>query len=76
MESHPKAETLFDLKNFLDPSRVLKGFSQARKILKELKPDVVFSKGGFCYGSCCDQAKRLKIPALDPRVRHDSRSCQ
>ena len=45
--SSGKLRRYFDLKNFSDPFRVLKGFSQARKILKELKPDVVFSKGGF-----------------------------
>lgn len=39
-----KAETLLRSQNFSDPFRVLKGFSQARKILKELKPDVVFLK--------------------------------
>ena len=44
--SSGKLRRYFDLKNFSDPFRVLKGFSQARKILKELKPDVVFSKGG------------------------------
>ena len=45
--SSGKLRRYFDLKNFSDPFRVLKGFSQARKILKDLKPDVVFSKGGF-----------------------------
>lgn len=42
--SSGKLRRYFDLKNFSDPFRVLKGFSQARKILKELKPDVVFLK--------------------------------
>ena len=51
-------------KNFSDPFRVLKGFSQARKILKDLKPDVVFSKGGFVTVPVVIAAKRLKIPAL------------
>lgn len=38
-----KAETLLrSQKLHSDPFRVLKGFSQARKILKELKPDVDF----------------------------------
>ena len=60
--SSGKLRRYFDLKNFSDPFRVLKGFSQARKILKELKPDVVFSKGGFV--PVVIAAKRLKIPAL------------
>ena len=33
--------------NFLDPFRVLKGVGQSKKLIRSLKPDVVFSKGGF-----------------------------
>ena len=35
------------LKNLSDPLRVLRGFAQSKRILKTLKPDVVFSKGGY-----------------------------
>ena len=35
------------LKNLAIPFRLLKGIREAKKILRELKPDVVFSKGGF-----------------------------
>ena len=42
-----KLRRYFDPKNFTDPFRVIKGFGEAKKILKEIKPDVVFSKGGF-----------------------------
>ena len=42
-----KFRRYFDLKNFSDPFRVIKGFSEAKSVLKSLKPDVVFSKGGF-----------------------------
>ena len=35
------------LKNLSDPFRVIKGFGQAFSILRKLKPDIVFSKGGF-----------------------------
>ena len=45
--SSGKLRRYFDLKNFSDPFKVLKGFSEASKLLKKLKPDVVFSKGGF-----------------------------
>ena len=62
--SSGKLRRYFDLKNFSDPFRVLKGFSQARNILKDLKPDVVFSKGGFVTVPVVIAAKRLKIPAL------------
>jgi UDP-N-acetylglucosamine--N-acetylmuramyl-(pentapeptide) pyrophosphoryl-undecaprenol N-acetylglucosamine transferase len=33
--------------NFTDMFKVLKGIAQARKIIKKIKPDIVFSKGGF-----------------------------
>lgn len=33
--------------NFTDPFRVIKGFSEAKRLVKILKPDVIFSKGGF-----------------------------
>lgn len=42
-----KLRRYLSLKNLLSPFKVLKGVSQARKLVKELKPDVVFSKGGF-----------------------------
>lgn len=42
-----KLRRYFSLKNLSDPFRVLKGASQAKKLIKQLKPDVVFSKGGF-----------------------------
>lgn len=42
-----KLRRYFSLKNFTDPFRVLKGLSQAKKLVKSINPDVVFSKGGF-----------------------------
>ena len=62
--SSGKLRRYFDLKNFTDPFRVLKGFSEARKMLKQLKPDVVFSKGGFVTVPVVVAAGRLKIPAI------------
>ena len=62
--SSGKLRRYFDLKNFSDPFRVLKGFSQARKLLKQLKPDVVFSKGGFVTVPVVIAAKKCKIPAI------------
>lgn len=35
------------IKNITDPFRVLKGISQAKKVIKEYRPNIVFSKGGF-----------------------------
>lgn len=62
--SSGKLRRYFDLKNFTDPFRVLKGFSEARKVLKQLKPDVVFSKGGFVTVPVVVAAGRLKIPTI------------
>ena len=45
--SSGKLRRYFDLKNFSDPLRVLKGYFEARKLMKKYKPDIVFSKGGL-----------------------------
>ena len=45
--SSGKLRRYFDVKNFSDPFRVIKGYFQAKKLMKKLKPDIVFSKGGF-----------------------------
>ncbi|MCI5585636.1 MAG: undecaprenyldiphospho-muramoylpentapeptide beta-N-acetylglucosaminyltransferase [Lachnospiraceae bacterium] len=54
----------FDLKNFSDPFRVMKGYKQARTFLKEIRPDVVFSKGGFVSVPVVRAAASLKIPCI------------
>ena len=59
-----KLRRYFDLKNFSDPFRVMKGFVEARKILKTLKPDIVFSKGGFVSVPVVRAAAMQKIPCI------------
>ena len=59
-----KLRRYFDLKNLSDPFRVIKGYTQALKILKELKPDIVFSKGGFVSVPVIRAASALKIPCI------------
>lgn len=59
-----KFRRYFDLKNFTDPVRVLKGYSEARKILKQIRPDVVFSKGGFVSVPVVRAAHSLGIPCI------------
>lgn len=59
-----KLRRYFDPKNFTDPFRVVKGFSEAKKLLKEIKPDVVFSKGGFVSVPVVRAAAALKIPCI------------
>ncbi len=36
-----------NIKNFTDPFRVVKGLEQSKKLMKELQPVGIFSKGGF-----------------------------
>lgn len=59
-----KFRRYFDLKNFSDPFRVIKGCSEARKLLKQIKPDVIFSKGGFVSVPVVRAASSLKIPCV------------
>lgn len=59
-----KLRRYFDWKNFTDPFRVIKGFSEASKLMKEIKPDVVFSKGGFVSVPVVVAAGRKKIPVI------------
>ena len=59
-----KLRRYFDLKNFSDPFRVVKGFFQAKKLLKQLKPDIIFSKGGFVTVPVVQAAKGLHIPVI------------
>ena len=62
--SSGKLRRYFSMQNFTDPFRVIKGFAQARKLLKELKPDVIFSKGGFVSVPVVLAAKKLGIPTI------------
>lgn len=62
--SSGKLRRYFDWKNFSDPFKVVKGYGQARSLLKKLKPDVVFSKGGFVSVPVVMAAKHRKIPAI------------
>lgn len=62
--SSGKLRRYFDLKNFTDPFKVLKGYGDSYRILKKIKPDVVFSKGGFVAAPVVAAASQLKIPAI------------
>lgn len=62
--SSGKLRRYFDIKNFSDPFKVVKGYCQSVKLLKKLKPDVVFSKGGFVSVPVILAAKHCKIPSI------------
>ena len=54
--------------NFKIPFVLIKAINQAKKVLKEVKPNVVFSKGGYVSLPVCLAARKLKIPI----VSHES----
>ncbi len=55
-------------KNFKIPFVLIQSILKAKKILKQIKPDVIFSKGGYVSLPVCIAAKMLKIPI----VAHES----
>ena len=59
-----KLRRYFDPKNFTDPFRVMKGFTESISLLKKIKPDIVFSKGGFVSVPVVRAARVLKIPYI------------
>lgn len=50
-----------NIKNML---KTLKGFGEAKKIVKEFKPDIVIGTGGFICGPVLYAATKLKIPTI------------
>lgn len=62
--SSGKLRRYFDLKNFTDPARILKGYAEAAGIIKRVRPDVIFSKGGFVTVPVVLAAKRKKVPCV------------
>lgn len=63
-----KLRRYLSMENVKDAFRVLGGISDAKKALKKIKPDVVFSKGGFVAVPVVIAAGRLGIPV----VAHES----
>lgn len=59
-----KLRRYLDVKNLTDPFKVLKGYQDALKLMKELKPDIIFSKGGFVSVPVVLAAKARKIPVI------------
>ncbi|GAA0746654.1 undecaprenyldiphospho-muramoylpentapeptide beta-N-acetylglucosaminyltransferase [Clostridium oceanicum] len=62
--SSGKLRRYFDLKNFSDPFKVLKGIFQSFSILRREKPNIVFSKGGFVSVPVIIGAHLNKIPVI------------
>lgn len=66
--SSGKLRRYFSVQNFTDPFRVLAGVAQAFKIIRKVKPTVIFSKGGFVSVPVVIAAKFANVPV----VAHES----
>ncbi len=66
--SSGKLRRYFDLKNFTDPFRVIKGAFQSFTIIRRLKPSIAFSKGGFVSVPVVVGAWLCRVPV----VMHES----
>lgn len=52
------------LKNCLIPFKLIKSINQCKKIIKEIKPDVIFSKGGYVSVPLAIAGKKYNIPVI------------
>lgn len=59
-----KLRRYFSLKNFTDPFKVIAGCGDAKKVINKIKPDVLFSKGGFVSVPAVLAASRAKVPVI------------
>ena len=59
-----KLRRYFSVQNFTDPFRVIKGMGEARKLIKILEPDVIFSKGGFVSVPVVLAGKGQHVPVI------------
>lgn len=62
--SNGKLRRYFSIKNFSDPFKVLYGTLQALSVLRKVKPELVFSKGGFVSVPVVIAAKLANIPVV------------
>ena len=62
--SSGKLRRYFDLKNATDIFRIAKGLGEATVLLRRIKPDIVFSKGGFVVVPVALAARMLNIPVV------------
>ena len=59
-----KLRRYLSARNLTDPFRVLKGMGEARRLIKILDPDVIFSKGGFVSVPVVLAGKRRHVPTI------------
>lgn len=63
-----KLRRYFSLKTLATPFKVLKGIGEARRIIRKIDPDVVFSKGGYVSVPVVIAASQCRVPV----VTHES----
>jgi len=51
-------------RNLSIPFKLIQSINQAKKILKEIKPDLVVSKGGYVSLPVCIASRKLRIPII------------
>lgn len=56
--------TKITIENMKKMYKTFKGYWQAKKIIKEFKPDIVIGTGGYICGPAIMAASKLKIPTL------------
>ncbi|MGE6538101.1 undecaprenyldiphospho-muramoylpentapeptide beta-N-acetylglucosaminyltransferase [Bacillus luti] len=59
-----KLRRYWDLENFKDPFKIIKGCIQSYKLMKRIKPDVIFSAGGFVSVPVVIGAWMNKVPVI------------
>lgn len=59
-----KLRRYLSVRNFTDPFRVMKGLGEAKNLIKILKPDVIFSKGGFVSVPVVVAGRRRHVPTI------------
>lgn len=59
-----KLNRSFNFQNFAMPFKIIKGIYQSGKILDKIKPDIIFSKGGYVSIPTVIAAKKRKITII------------
>lgn len=62
--SSGKLRRYFSVQNFTDPFRVIRGFGEASRLIRLLRPDVIFSKGGFVTVPVVLAGRKCKVPTI------------
>ena len=59
-----KLRRYMDVKNITDIFRIIKGFGDAMGVMRQIKPDIVFSKGGFVTVPVLAAARMLRVKCV------------